>query len=102
MDDFDMFAEQAMFPHLDADIPEDDSSLDEEMSEEYYDWLEEQDEPDSTEMRAKWNDLNDDPESRDWANGWGSDGEVGGDALASAGFGTDEDYGYYGGEHFDF
>ena len=37
-----------------------------------------------------------DCERRDWANGFGSDGEVDGDALASAGFGTDEDYGYFG------
>lgn len=94
-DDFDLRAEQTMFPHLDADVPTD--TADEEMSEAYYDWLEENDETDTDENRAEWYRLNEDPESRDWANGWGSDGEVDGDALASAGFGTDEDYGYCGG-----
>jgi hypothetical protein len=41
-----------------------------------------------------------DPEAHDWANGYGSDGEVDADALASAGMGTDEDYYCGGGEDY--
>jgi len=43
--------------------------------------------------------LDDDEiEVRDYWNDIASDGEADGDALASAGWGTDEDYGCYGGE----
>lgn len=40
----------------------------------------------------------DEVEVRDYWNDIASDGEADGDALASAGWGTDEDYGCYGGE----
>jgi hypothetical protein len=39
-----------------------------------------------------------DPEAQDWANGYGGTAAVDADALASAGMGTDEDYGCYGGD----
>jgi hypothetical protein len=35
----------------------------------------------------------------DYWNDVASDGEADGDALASAGFGTDEDYGFFGDEY---
>ncbi len=40
----------------------------------------------------------DEVEVRDYWNDIASDGEADSDALASAGWGTDEDYGGYGGE----
>ena len=40
----------------------------------------------------------DEVEVRDYWNDIASDGEADSDALASAGWGTDEDYGCYGGE----
>ncbi len=40
----------------------------------------------------------DETQARDYWNDIASDGEADGDALASAGWGTDEDYGCYGGE----
>ncbi len=39
-------------------------------------------------------------EVRDYWNDMASDGEADGDALASAGWGTDEDYGCYNGEDY--
>ena len=46
-------------------------------------WLQE----DEVEMRDYWNDIADDVEAD-------------ADALVSAGWGTDEDYGYYGGDEY--
>jgi len=46
-------------------------------------WLQE----DEVEMRDYWNDIADDVEAD-------------ADALISAGMGTDEDYGYYGGDEY--
>tara|TARA_B100000745_G_scaffold150166_1_gene98170 strand:- start:1999 stop:2280 length:282 start_codon:yes stop_codon:yes gene_type:complete len=46
-------------------------------------WLQE----DEVEIRDYWNDIAD-------------DAEADADALASAGWGTDEDYGYYGGNEY--
>ena len=39
-------------------------------------------------------------EVRDYWNDIASDAEVDADTLASAGWGTDEDYGYYGGDEY--
>ena len=39
-------------------------------------------------------------EYRDYWNDIASDAEVDADTLASAGMGTDEDYGYYGGDEY--
>ena len=40
------------------------------------------------------------PELEDWEkDGFNSDVEADADALASAGWGTDEDYGYFGDEY---
>jgi hypothetical protein len=83
-DDFDAIAEQVMFPHMDADVLPGDT----------------EDIEDTEENHEEWRQFNVDPESRDWANGWGRCAEVDGNALASAGFGTDEDYGDYGGDDF--
>ena len=46
-------------------------------------WLQE----DEVEIRDYWNDI-------------ASDAEADSDALASAGMGTDEDYGYFGGDEY--
>ena len=46
-------------------------------------WLQE----DEVEVRDYWNDI-------------ASDAEVDADTLASAGMGTDEDYGYFGGDEY--
>jgi hypothetical protein len=46
--------------------------------------------------------ISDDPEPEleDWEkDGFNSDVEADADALASAGWGTDEDYGYFGDEY---
>jgi hypothetical protein len=97
VDDFDLRAEEAMFPHMGiADIQDDNE---EEMPEDYFEWLDGED--DDEENRARWRSLQGDGEDHDWANGWGSDGDVDGDALRSAGFGTDEDYGGGCGDGFD-
>jgi hypothetical protein len=42
----------------------------------------------------------DEIEVRDYWNDIASDAEVDADALASAGMGTDEDYGYFGGDEY--
>lgn len=44
----------------------------------------------------------DEEDPRDYWNDIASDGEADADALSSAGFGTDEDYGDYGGYDCDY
>ncbi len=74
MDEFDMVAEGVLFPHLNQADPNED-----EGSEEAFD--DERDYEDCYPYNS--HDLSDDAE-----------------ALASAGFGTDEDYGDYGGDDY--
>ena len=53
--------------------------------------------PSDSELRTK---TEAEAESSDYWNDIASDGEADGDALASCGFGTDEDYGCYGGDEW--